>query len=841
VETPSQSNLDPPLIDFNLLSPPQYNSNSTPQQPSPSIPPPKGKRTLPAGPQPSPKRASVNLPSSMTTSEELGELIMRDVELLSSVGWRSFVKHRRGRGDFSSLDNVNHPARRLLMNLKHRGAPVKFTTPPWTTEQIDKAIRRGPHKSCNEYIDFLDEEFIDMIRKGQWVILPASVAKKLVGLRVSPPGVVPQRDRRPRWICDYTWSGVNLETIRLAPKEAMQFGTCLDRVLREILLADPKYGPVYLNKTDLSDGFYREDLNPGDIPKLGVIYPSRPGQEEPLIAFPLVLPMGWAESPPYFCAATETVADLANSRLQDASHVPDDHHLDDLAHATPAKNTAPTTYASTSAVAVPTERDPCLQHSSTKPLQYVDIFVDDFVSAAQKPFLRRVRRTLLRAIDDVFRPNDHLDNEHRRDPVSIKKLLKGDCSWSTVKLILGWIVDTANMTIQLPPHRVERLWEILNSIPRRQKRTSVKKWHKVLGELRSMAIALPGSRSMFGRLQNALCLDGTSRIALNKGVHQALDDFRWIAKDLTERPTRIQEIVPLLPGAEGDHDASGAGAGGVWFPSNTLVPRGAWKPNVPVVWRIEWPDWVRARLVSADNPTGDITNSDLECAGGLIQLEALAQTFDIRERTVVSKGDNLNTTFWERKGSTTTDSVPAYLLRLFGLHQRFHRYVPRFDYIPGKSNLLADAFSRDFHLSWPELHSHLAHLFPQNGGCQGYQVWTPPPQLLSGILSALQRKQCARESVLVAPAAPSPTGPSGKSSAMTWASTPFSKPSATKFPSFKSSSSLFVPADLQPTKIQSGLERLKITYGVLHRRTSPWVKEIRAPILRETSTSGSSV
>ena len=115
----------------------------------------------------------------------------------------------------------------------------------------------------------------------------------------------------------------------------------------------------------------------------------------------------------------------------------------------------------------------------------------------------------------------------------MKKLLKGDCSWGTVKLILGWIVDTVNMTIQLPPHRVERLWEILNSIPRRQKRTSVKKWHKVLGELRSMAIALPGSRSMFGRLQNALKLDGTSRIALNKGVHQALEDFRWIAKDLT--------------------------------------------------------------------------------------------------------------------------------------------------------------------------------------------------------------------------------------------------------------------------------------------------------------------
>eukprot|EP00985_Skeletonema_marinoi_P024657 scaffold17347_cov68-Skeletonema_marinoi.AAC.2 len=75
--------------------------------------------------------------------------------------------------------------------------------------------------------------------------------------------------------------------------------------------------------------------------------------------------MGWAESPPYFCAATETVADLANSRLQDPSHVPEEHHFDDLAHATPAENAVPTTHAPTSAVSVPTKRDPCLQHSST--------------------------------------------------------------------------------------------------------------------------------------------------------------------------------------------------------------------------------------------------------------------------------------------------------------------------------------------------------------------------------------------------------------------------------------------------------------------------------------------
>jgi len=63
-----------------------------------------------------------------------------------------------------------------------------------------------------------------------------------------------------RWICDYTWSGIwNQETIRSAPKEAMQFGNSFERVLREVLLADPKFGPVFLNlnETDFGSQMYQ--------------------------------------------------------------------------------------------------------------------------------------------------------------------------------------------------------------------------------------------------------------------------------------------------------------------------------------------------------------------------------------------------------------------------------------------------------------------------------------------------------------------------------------------------------------------------------------------------------
>jgi hypothetical protein len=94
----------------------------------------------------------------------------------------------------------------------------------------------------------------------------------------------------------------------------MQFGKALERILRNIVEANPSHGPVYLLKIDIADGFYRIWLNEHDILSLAVSLPPLHG-DTPLVALPLVLPMGWTESPPYFTTATETVADLANQRV----------------------------------------------------------------------------------------------------------------------------------------------------------------------------------------------------------------------------------------------------------------------------------------------------------------------------------------------------------------------------------------------------------------------------------------------------------------------------------------------------------------------------------------------
>ena len=122
--------------------------------------------------------------------EKLRTLIAQDLELLNELGLEGLVKRKRARGDLASLDNVNHPARHLLKDLKYRGAPVRFATKPWSDKQVSTALARGAHKSCMGHMDFLYEEFEDMIQKGQWLVLPASATKDWPGLRYSPPGVV---------------------------------------------------------------------------------------------------------------------------------------------------------------------------------------------------------------------------------------------------------------------------------------------------------------------------------------------------------------------------------------------------------------------------------------------------------------------------------------------------------------------------------------------------------------------------------------------------------------------------------------------------------------------------
>jgi hypothetical protein len=59
-------------------------------------------------------------------------------------------------------------------------------TDSWSRQRKNDALKRGSHQSAVLHTEFLCEEFVDMIQKGQWVLLPARLAMDEKNLRLSP-------------------------------------------------------------------------------------------------------------------------------------------------------------------------------------------------------------------------------------------------------------------------------------------------------------------------------------------------------------------------------------------------------------------------------------------------------------------------------------------------------------------------------------------------------------------------------------------------------------------------------------------------------------------------------
>jgi len=669
---------------------------------------------------------------------------------------------------------------------------------------LDECLTRGPHASAQNHVDFVRDELSDFLEKGFWTVLPYRLIRHLPNLRLSPLGVVPQRDRRPRLIVDLSFHGVNADTVKTAPADSMQFGRALERMLYQVRHSNPAFGPVQRLKIDIADGFYRIGLNPSSAPGLAVVLPSSPG-EEPLVAIPLSLPMGWVESPPFFCAVTETAADLANRRVQRPTAPP--HRLERFADTTPARLIADVpTITPHDAPFAPPPPHRTLQPFA-KPLGVVDVYVDDFLAAAQgsRRRLRTIRRHLMHAIDDVFAAET---GPHRQEAMSVKKLLKGDGSGATTKVILGWVLDTVAQTIALPPHRATRLRAIFDDL-RDRTRVSLKTWQRTLGELRSMTLAIPGGRGLFGALQHGIRMRDRHRVRITATMRDMLDDFETLALSLAARPTRLSEIVPDHPATIGASDASKLGMGGVWF-----LPNGEC-----LVWRSAFPAHVQQDLVSADHLTGGISNSDLELTGIVAHQDVLVHSVDVRERTLAILNDNQPAVSRCRKGSTTSDSAAAYLLRINSLHQRYHRYLGRYDHISGPANAMADDSSRLFHLSDPAFLRHFSQHYPQ---ARRWRLCHLRPAMHSALTCALLKTRVAPRLYLSDATHKIGLGRFGRTFVGSSTSPPFSTACPTPSHSSKSSLSAIGTGDSPKARSASDLVPWSKFSAISGRRWPAW-------------------
>ncbi len=173
----------------------------------------------------------------------------------------------------------------------------------------------------------------------------------------------------------------------------MLFGHILPCLLQHILLSAPSPGSVYLNKTDISDGFYWVNLAPSDAPKLALAFPTRL-DTIPLVTIPLVLPMGWKNSLPLFCVVTKAIAELQMLHCVTLKtlHPPcPQQHSKPFQQPHPQHLTQNLNHTTGPATPAP-----------SRPSQICGCFVDDFVGMAQHPHLAQVRCSLLYAINYVM-------------------------------------------------------------------------------------------------------------------------------------------------------------------------------------------------------------------------------------------------------------------------------------------------------------------------------------------------------------------------------------------------------------------------------------------------------
>ena len=329
-------------------------------------------------------------------------------------------------------------------------------------------------------------------------------------------------------------------------------------------------------------------------------------------------------------------------------------------------------------------------------------------------------------------------------PISIKKL-EEEGVWETRKVILGWLFDGIHKTIQLPTEKCKNLLDTLRST-RHKKKVLFNAMEKVRGKLQFTTVALPVGRPLLGRLDALLTAErrkkpaslSTKSFSINvhgTEIAEVLRHWAALIRLMKSRPSHVSELIQQPTASfQGFVDASKFGVGGVWFSGSDQL--------LPIVWFIEWPESIRALIITDDNPNGTLTIADLELAGIVLHFLALEQTvINLQHKSVAIWCDNLPAVAWCYRARTSTSTIAAHLLMIFAF--RLHHTkssMPTVDHISGVFNILADAASCTHPTNPSEFLSWFTSLFPPPQDC----CWTLfrfSDNLISKLCSELQTNQ----------------------------------------------------------------------------------------------------
>ena len=614
---------------------------------------------------------------------------------------------------------LDHPAAEVLLDYAHGGCPVQSGA-DWTVQMMTAAIEKGPHTSAldKDAMEQLQTEVAEKVKVGQakvvlWDDIKHRPPKEL---KVSPIAMIPHKSRKFRAILDLSFAlqlseekripSVNESSVKTAPAGAIdQLGHSLSRIIHAFAQADVE-AKIFMAKWDIKDGVWRLDSQEGAEWNFAYVLPQVEGEPIKLVV-PTSLQMGWIESPPYFCAASETGRDVAGQYVEAPVGSLDNHKF--IAHALQGLD-----YEAFSSTL------------SQKELQYmIEVYVDDYISLAiprTREDLRHVANAVMKGIHDVFPPDDVEGN----DPISHKKLLQQEGMWALTKDILGFTFDGEKKTIWLEASKRDKLLTTLKTwitqAERRRAGIPFDEFQSTISKLRHAFVSIPSGKGLLSPC-NTILQKQPPIVFLHRNplLRQAISDCRTLLRESTLHPTECKELIAAWPDYVGVKDASGHGVGGVIVGEN--------KACVPTVFRYEWPDDIKAEINSAANPDGKLTNSDLECAGLLMLWLVMEDVCNIQTGDHAALfSDNQPTVSWVRRLAAKSSLVAGQLIRALALRVKMKGASPLTPlHIAGVQNAMTDIPSRSFGrpAKWHcKNHDDLLTLFSNKFPLPNQQCWT---------------------------------------------------------------------------------------------------------------------
>jgi hypothetical protein len=205
---------------------------------------------------------------------------------------------------------------------------------------------------------------------------------------------------------------------------------------------------------------------------------------------------------------------------------------------------------------------------------------------------------------------------------------------------------------------------------RRHVGISFDKFQLVISKIRHAFTAISADNGLISPCNSILQLQ-PQHVYLhnNKDLRAAIKEMRTLLQQLTNAPTRCRKLVTGWPDFVGVEDASSHSIGGIII--------GELFTCTPTVFCFAWPNDVTKAIVSQTNPSGTITNSDLEMARILMLFGIMEHVCRSLVKKCVALFSNDSPTIgWIECLASHQLIIAAHLIRALALSLKANKCCP---------------------------------------------------------------------------------------------------------------------------------------------------------------------